>query len=288
MIEGVKVVPAPAGAPPADYFVCTRLSATLSTQACADRWNAAPSATTCCGCHIGREHHARTSQGAAMGPNVRERSRECLRCGRIDLRLVKEFGVCVGCYNRQREARIGQNAKGVPPAHFAPLSVFAVATETPDGAVVYRAVEARHGAEAIGVAALRLGSGARLSPARPGNTQWSAQHGRLVVACTTCGHEGLLERESRGVLRHHCRTCSGPPSGPGWALAQPRATTTMWPAAVLAVWLQMTGEQPPERWSASGFGCSTCGVGVLQAQSTVAGHIEARCPACGDQSAHAH
>lgn len=288
MMDGVKVVPAPAGAPAgATYFRCERLCATLSTQACADRWNAAPSATTCCGCHIGREHHARTAPGAAMGPKVRDRSHECLRCHRIGLRLIQQFGVCVSCYNREREWHIGRNAKDKPPAHFEPLNIIAVATETAAGDVVHHAIKARHDAEAVGVVAMRLTSGSRLSPARPGDTQWSTQHGRLVVACSACGHLGLLERESRGVLRHHCAACQGTPSGPGWGLVRPRAPITIWPAAVLVVWLQMmTGERPPSRWISTGFGCATCGAGVLQAQTTPAGETEARCPACGDHSAH--
>jgi hypothetical protein len=286
MIESVKVVPAPAGAAGV-YFECERLRATLSTQACADRWNAAVSGTTCCGCHIGREHNLRTSPGAAMGPKVRAPSRECLRCGRTDLRLIKRDGVCVSCFNRQREWHIGQNSKGDPPAHFEPLSTFTVATETPAGDVVHHAVEARHAAEAVGVAAMRLTSGSRLSAERPGPSAWSTKHRRLVVACPTCGHAGLLERESRSTLRHHCPACRGAPDGPGWGLARPRAATTMWPASTLVTWLRMTGEQPPPRWSATGFGCATCGTGVLQAQTTAAGQIEARCPACGDHHAEA-
>lgn len=47
---------------------------------------------------------------------------------------------------------------------------------------------------------MRLTSGSRLSAARPGNAAWSAEHGRLVVACSACGHLGLLERESREML----------------------------------------------------------------------------------------
>ena len=167
----VKVVPAPAGAPAgATYFRCERLSATLSVQACAARWNAAPSATACCGCAVGRAHHAHVAPGVAMGPTVREPSRECMRCHRTDLRLIKQFGVCVSCYNREREWHIGQNSKGEPPAHFEPLTMFAVATETAAGEVVHHAVEARHAAEAIGVLAKRLPNGGRLSAARRSST----------------------------------------------------------------------------------------------------------------------
>ena len=285
----VVVVPGPAGAPAGSvYFNCARLSATLSTTACASQWSTAASTSSCAGCGIGRQHHAAAAPGSAAAPRVRDRSRECLRCGRTDLRLVQAVGICVSCYNRQREANIGRNAKGMPPAYFEPLRLFTVATETAAGEVVHHAIEARHEAEAIGVIAMRLTGGSRLSPARPGNTQWSATHRRLVVACPACGNPGLLARKSRGMLRHHCPACQGTPSGPEWALVRPRAPITVWPAAVLVVWLQMTGERPPSRWTSTGFGCANCGIGVLQAQSTAESQIEARCPACGDHSAHTH
>ena len=282
----VAVVPGPAGAPAgAVYFNCTRLSATLSTTACASQWSTAASTSTCRGCPIGRQHHAAAAPGSAAAPRVRDRSRECLRCGRTDLRLVQEAGICVSCYNRQREASIGRNAKGMPPAHFEPLHLFAVATEAAAGEVVHHAVEARHAAEAIGVVAMRLPGGSRLSAARPGNTVWSAHYNRLVVACPACGHKGLLAREMRGMHRYHCPGCQGAPSGRDWALAQPRTAIAFWPAATLITWLKATGERPPMHWTSTAFGCAHCGAGVLQARSTADGRVEARCPACHDQHA---
>lgn len=285
----VTVVPGPAGAPAgAVYFACTRLSASLSTTACASRWSTAASGSTCHGCALGRQHHAVTASGAGVAPRTRDRARECLRCHRHDLRVIQQYGVCVSCFNRQREWRIGANSKGKAPVHFEPLTTFAVARETAAGEVVHHAVEARHAAEAIGVVAMRLTGGFRLSAARPGNTAWSAEHGRLVVACPVCGHKGLLVREIRGTHRHHCPGCQGAPRGAGWGLVPPRAPITVWPAAVLVVWLQMTGERPPPRWTSTEFGCANCGAAVLQAQSTAAGQIETRCSACHDHSAHTH
>lgn len=282
----VKVVPAPGGAPAgATYFRCERMCATLSTTACADRWNAAISGTTCCGCPIGRQHHMHASPGEATGPKVRERQRECMRCGRTDLRVIQAHSLCVSCFNRSREWRVGQNSKGVPPTHFEPLTMFAVATETAAGEVVHHAIEARHAAEAVGVVAKRLPNRARLSAARPGRTAWSAQHGRLVVACPTCDYAGLLARESRSMLRHHCPGCQGAPSGPEWAIARPHAAIALWPAATLVPWLKATGERPTAQWTSTAFGCGNCRAGVLQARSTADGGLEARCPACHDHHA---
>ena len=280
----VLVVPRPAGAPAGSvYFNCARLSATLSTQACASRWSTAASTSTCSGCPIGRQHHAATPSGAATASRARDRSRECLRCGRADgLRIIKQFGICVSCYNREREWHIGRNAKDKPPKHFEPLNNFAIATETAVGEIVHHAVEARHAAEAVGVVAMRLRSGLRLSTTRPGKTAWSAHLGRLVVACPACDHEGLLVRTMRGTLRHHCPACQGTPSGPDWALARPSAAVLVWPAATLVTWLQATGERPPVHWTTTAFGCGNCGAGALQARSTADSGLEARCPACHD------
>ena len=108
--------------------------------------------------------------GRGDGPDSPRALRECMRCHRTDLRLIKQFGVCVSCYNREREWHIGQNSKGEPPAHFEPLTMFAVATETAAGEVMHHAVEARHAAEAIGVVAKRLPNGGRLSAARRSST----------------------------------------------------------------------------------------------------------------------
>lgn len=281
----VTVVPGPAGAPAGVYFNCARLSATLSTTACASRWSTAASASTCSGCAIGRQHHAATASGAGIAPRARDRQRECMRCGRTDLRVIQAHSLCVSCFNRSREWRVGQNSKGVPPVQFAPLITFTVATETAAGEVMHSMVQARHVAEAIGVIAMRLPKGARLSTARPGRTEWSTCHRRLVVACPACGHPGLLERESRGMLRHHCEGCGGAPSGLGWTLARPRAAVTVWPAATLITWLKATGERPTAQWTSTAFGCGNCGAGVLQARSTADGRLDARCPACHDHHA---
>lgn len=281
----VEHVPAPAGAPAgASYFKCARLSAVMTTTSCAQRWSAATSESTCSGCAIGRHHQAGGSSGKAPPPTQQERLRECMRCGRTDLRVIQQHALCVSCFNRTAEWRAGRNSKGKAPAHFAPLNFFTVATETPAGDVVHHAIEARHAAEAVGVvASQRLPEGTHLSAARPGDTQWSAQQGRLVIACRACGHAGLLERTWRGALRHHCPACQGAASGPGWALAHPRAPVILLPAVVLAVWLNVTGTRPPQgRWISSEFGCSSCRRAALQVQGTAEAGVQVRCPACGD------
>jgi hypothetical protein len=210
-----------------------------------------------------------------------------MRCNRTDLRLIRQRWICVSCANREYEWRNQRNAKGMAPPMFQPLTAFSIATETATGDVVHHAIEARHAAEAVGVVAhQRLAAGVRLSARRPGGTTWSTQHNRFVVACSACGHAGLLERAMRETLRHHCPACQGAPSGPGWATARPGAPVTLMLAPVLATWLELTGQGAPVQWASTQFGCAACCTSVLQVRATAEGHVEARCPACGATHAH--
>ncbi|MDR6855297.1 hypothetical protein [Variovorax guangxiensis] len=258
----------------------------MTTTSCAQRWSAATSGSTCRGCPIGHAHQACASPAQTSTARQRERQHECLRCGRTDLRIVREAGTCISCYNREREQRVGANSKGKAPVKFKPLDVFAVATETQAGEVLHHVVEARHGAEALGRIAMKLHEGERLSTATPGRTEWCTQRRRFVVACSSCGHRGLLERVRRERLHHHCPRCSDAPMGPGWGLARARAPVTLLMAAVLAIWLELTGESAASQWASTQFGCAACGTAVLLARSTADGRVEARCPACG--AGHAH
>jgi hypothetical protein len=70
----------------------------------------------CAGCEIGARH-AGVSPPAPPPP---PRPPFCARCGRDDLRLVAGR-LCVGCYNRQREALAGRNRRGSFPIEHRPL-----------------------------------------------------------------------------------------------------------------------------------------------------------------------
>ncbi len=73
---------------------------------------------SCVGCDVGRANAGlppvTTSAGRAAWSNV------CARCWNISDRLIGGKH-CPSCYNRQREAIIGRNAKGVPPRLMAML-----------------------------------------------------------------------------------------------------------------------------------------------------------------------
>lgn len=116
---------------PGEYFECARYGL-MSTSACSRNFTDAPAAIKrgrlqhCIGCALGRRH-AGIPDDPVPAP---ERSSlvyriACVRCrrdGRSEssriigrLRLVRSHTICVSCYNREREIRIGQNAKGARP-----------------------------------------------------------------------------------------------------------------------------------------------------------------------------
>lgn len=106
------------------FFRCEVYRASLSTKACADRWNEAQDARgykaqryeRCRTCTIGSFHAGR---GAAIYSSYFE-APFCPRCGAYADRMIGNK-LCVSCYNRQREWMIGRNAKGRAPIKMRPL-----------------------------------------------------------------------------------------------------------------------------------------------------------------------
>lgn len=96
-------------------FRCDALAAVVQVSSCAGMWERAnvganPRADRCRGCRLGAVHagQAMPDASALRGVPI------CPRCGGTDKRLVSGW-LCISCYNRQREAVVGRNAKGKPP-----------------------------------------------------------------------------------------------------------------------------------------------------------------------------
>jgi hypothetical protein len=102
-----------------DLFRCSTWRATLSVPACAGRWREAQVAKReraeelrlCRGCEIGAAH---------AGEKFIERAsnfmdKRCPRCRRGTMRRLIGQRLCISCYNRGREQRLGRNAKGSAP-----------------------------------------------------------------------------------------------------------------------------------------------------------------------------
>ena len=108
---------------PGDYFACKPLRATLSTAACAQRYerdngpHQSGTASSCRGCAIGALHAGGKAPSPLYGSLI------CPRCERGAARLVR--GLCVSCVNRQYEFVRGRNARGgaAPRLELAPLGV---------------------------------------------------------------------------------------------------------------------------------------------------------------------
>lgn len=110
------------GIPHQDYFKCERYSATLSVDACARMWRAtnlegSDSNMKCRICPLGAVHAGETA--ASISPL--RGTLTCGRCHRVSTRLIGRH-LCVSCYNREREIRIGKNAKGTRPNKLRPLN----------------------------------------------------------------------------------------------------------------------------------------------------------------------
>lgn len=108
-------------APHLEFFRCERMSASLSTIACASNWRQAHDAEAerlfkCRTCPVGAVHAGETA--ASLSPL--RGAMICSRCHRGATKLVRGH-LCVPCYNREGEIIKGKNAKGSAPVKLAPL-----------------------------------------------------------------------------------------------------------------------------------------------------------------------
>lgn len=98
----------------------------LTQKSCADNWESVagkPLHTLlrlhhCLGCPIGAE---RAGKAAVPTPLPRF----CCRCKKLSPRLIARR-LCPSCYNRERELRVGKNARGTPCVKFTPVETCVV------------------------------------------------------------------------------------------------------------------------------------------------------------------
>lgn len=108
--------------PGKQFFVCERMSATVSVPACAAMWREANHQNKerrerCKTCPVGAVHAGETA--ASMSPLMG--STICARCHRPSRRFINGT-ICISCYNRQREWIVGKNSRGTAPVRMAQLS----------------------------------------------------------------------------------------------------------------------------------------------------------------------
>lgn len=111
---------------PGQFFECSRLRGAVTTDWCARQWcevNQLPDGrrhprwVSCSGCELGAEHAGVESEQL---PSALSEMRICARCTLESNRIIRGY-LCVSCYNREREYRIGRNAKGTRPIKHPPL-----------------------------------------------------------------------------------------------------------------------------------------------------------------------
>lgn len=170
-------------------FQCPRIPGNLhlSDVSCANQHKAAQTKDWryrlphCVDCQIGAKN-----AGLDVGAPFQKRA-ICLRCGSGAGRMVFGGRFCMSCYNREREWRIGMNAKGGQPREYKPLARFVYVCPANGARYLIEAscaVEARLTAQKVwGVVDLVLDR--RMSA-------WANQltifeNGRLIHAKTPCG-----------------------------------------------------------------------------------------------------
>lgn len=105
------------------FFACTRLRAKLQVTACEERWKRANDKPPgeiydpCKNCQLGARHAG--VDNASLSPLCGMAI--CARCHRGTTRLVNKH-LCISCYNREREVRVGRNSRGTKPVKHPPIA----------------------------------------------------------------------------------------------------------------------------------------------------------------------
>ena len=163
----------------AALFTCRRHAGglRLAPQACAQMWQRANTDSPptrfdhlfpCWRCRIGAAHSgaeipAEAEDSAAAAMNWLRK--HCVRCFGQPSRFIFN-SLCIGCYNREREAVVGRNAKGARPRlRLSTFKIFYLEQDRQTARVAH--VSAEHEVEAA-LAVLRRAPRARYLLRRPG------------------------------------------------------------------------------------------------------------------------
>lgn len=268
--------------PGQQHFDCVALRASLSTSACADRWQVAPTGSACSGCAMGRLHHADHHPTQTM--YKRSEDVACLRCGRADLRIIRSTGLCISCWNRTREKMIGRNGRGTAPVKLQ-LWDTEVAIQYLDGRVERRLIPVANQAEALARVLRAMPEGAKLLVGERRLTVWNPQIRQFELVCNHCETPGLiLERERDGVLQRHAWCCGGEPKGSGWEHAKIRRPLLALSAEIVETYLSSAPDLADEQfgvWTPTAYACP-CGAGQIEGLRTTSdGTWKTKCRSCG-------
>lgn len=271
------------------FFQCVRLCASLTREACHQNFTAAHEKVTdetplrlmkCRGCPVGRVLHTDKDANPTW-QDVRSSS-ECVRCGRRDLRIIQLTGTCVSCWNREREGRIGRDARGNIPQTRVVLRPRRVGMLDADGKPTWRRFDVYHEGELIS-RAVRQEDGVKFHDLQPGKTIWNARVKRWQYRCNQHGGElsTLVERQcDDGTVEYVCPVCS-----PGRAKGLPEARvcsgTSLSSPEFVRESMTLTGSAAhlTEHFAPTAHICDRCSHYAIEARLR-SGKVECRCPMC--------
>lgn len=279
------------------HFRCEKLSATMSSDDCSGRYTRSIAgderASACRFCPIGAVHAGKVDplQTASASAKIKitghpDQGTRCTRCGRSDLRLIHASDdICVSCWNRQREWKLGRNAKGKAPKTYVPLRARRVGIIV-NGEPGYRLVaETQNDTEALARCIREVPDGLAFHDEQPGIATWNEQAQRFEYRDRIDSGSVILELKHDGLI--HYVSVKANSLRPGEVVAVPCMPTVCMNVHAAATWLALdedrNGATITREWRPQAIVCSACGVAQVQARA-IAGRVDCRCPACEAKS----
>lgn len=269
------------------FFECQRLGASLTCESCHTNWLSAQKrhedeparADLCRRCPIGHQLHS-GEDTSHKWIDFRSRS-ECIRCGRSGLRIIPSTHECVSCWNRHRETKVNQDARGNEPLTKTILSPQRIGLLV-DGKPTWRRFNGVHLGEAINRALLYI-PGATFHDEQPGISIWDPKAGKFQYRCRKHpGEFGVLrEMESEdGTVEYVCPVCT-PKRAKGLPDARVEATVSIHDRQFVPSMMNMVTGEMPQDWMTTAVICGDCHQYPVKIRLR-SGKIESRCPQCDE------
>lgn len=279
------------------HFRCEKLCGTWSTDDCSSRYMRAMASdervSACRFCPIGAVHAGKVDpdQTAISSAKVKITGRpdhdsRCTRCGRFNLRIIHSGAeICVSCWNRRREWRLGRNSKGKAPITFVPLQVRRVGIMV-DGVPSYQMIaDTQNEVEPLAKCIRFARESVAFHDEQPGITVWNAQTRSFEYRDRADPSRVMLELKQDGVIRYVSAATDN--LCPGDIAAVVRMPTLRLSVYTAVDWLGMDeegdGAAITVEWRPQAIVCASCNIALVQARR-FAGRIECRCPACKSSS----
>ena len=224
--------------------------------------------SVCRQCPIGRRHAGKENDPEA---GIAPKAYTCTRCGSQGTRMIPKYRLCVSCYNREREAARGRNAKNKRPVNFKPLRP-RLAGVMIEGQPAWILPQCQNETEPMARSVLMNGANG-VHDQQPAEVAWHTDYHRWEYRDDE-GHALVLGAVSDGMLAMR-------PVGFGEAPTAPMQTSSTMTAGELTTWLRLIGDEAElaSEYQHQPHVCASCEAGVLRARKK-AGRIEVICPTC--------